>query len=1040
MSFGRFSIEKKYVILSLMIAIAIFGLYGRATMNTQLSPDTTPPMVTVVAAYPGAPALDVATDIAVPMEEAFAKLEGITDIRSTSQDFIGIFQLTFDYSTDVNQAAIDIQNTITRIKRDLPETMEEPQVLKFSTSDQPILTIAVGSDRLEMEALRQLTEGKLLTELQLVEGVAAVEVFGGYQPEIQIALDDHALRAYGLTPERVAGTLAAYNITAPGGQITYGGRELLIRVEDGYDDLTVLENLGIPVDGGDVVPLSEIAAISLGAEEKESAYRLGDEEALALSVTKKIDANTVTVIERLHGRIGELERAYPNIQLKVANDDAIFTNQMVDNMTSSVVIAIVLTVIVILLFIGHISQSLVVSISMPMVFLSTLGLMRAFNMDLDLVTLSALILSIGFVVDGAIVVVEAITDHRKKGKSVVAAAIDGTAEVALPSIAGVTTTLIVLVPLLFVQGFVGEMFRPLSMTLIFALSSSLVVALLMIPLLSVLLDPLKMPRTEHAIERVAGPFNTVMDKLMYGYLALSEKVLANKKMAYLFLVIALAASGAFLRLNGMEMLPKFDSGVTYVTLEMTPGTPIDETTEAFAHLESFLSAEPSVVSFDTKIGRESGTTQMGDFGMMGPDQGLMTIQLSSRKERGETIWGFQSRLRTEVEGTPGVGRYVVKEKGGTAVTSAAAPLAVKITGADLDVLYHLADELMVKMEAVPGTTNLYTSYNDNYEQMTLSLHGARMKELGLSSADLSRQLYGGMAGIEATSMNLEGQEGLSLNVRLSHTPEADLGTLMTMRIFTPLGVTVPLSVVAEVEVTGRSNLVERENLNYAVKILGFTEDRAFSHVVTDVQEAIDGMQLPGGYQVTFTGEQETLTESVGDMVFLLSLAIAFVYLLLVPQFKSFLHPLTIMMAIPLVVIGVAPALAISGKVMSMPVLLGLILLAGTVVNNAILLVDAINQNRENGLTLHTAIEEAIRSRFRPIMMTAISDVVGMLPLALQLALGSERFSPLAITVIGGITAATFLTIVVIPLIYATFEGIKEKRLIRRKLAKEATGS
>jgi len=771
--------------------------------------------------------------------------------------------------------------------------------------------------------------------------------------------------------------------------------------------------------------------ISLGTQDKESAYHLNSEESLALSITKKVDANTVKVIAAIHEKIYELEEAYPQITFTVANDDAVFTNQMVDNMTSSVVIAIVMTMVVILLFIGHVGQSLVVSVSMPLVFLSTLSLMRLFSMDLDLVTLSALILSIGFVVDGAVVVVEAISDHTRSGKNIRQAAIDGTREVALPSIAGVTTTLIVLVPLLFVEGFVGEMFRPLSLTLIFAIGSSIVVALLMIPLLSVLMAPVRMPGITGWLMKFSDPFNKMMNGLMYWYIGITSKVLAHKRRTFAALFAALALSGAFIFFNGMEMLPKFDSGVSYVTMEMVPGTPLEETMKAFEELEDYLFEQSEVVSFDTKIGRETGSTQMGDFGMMGSDQGITTINLTSRKDRSQSIWEFQSDLRGMVESIPGVNRYVVKEKGGTAVTSAAAPIAVKITGKDLDVLYHLADELLAQMNAVEGTTNLYTSYNNDYEEVALAIDANRTKAYGLSTVEVSKQLYGAMAGIKSTDMNVSGLENIEINVRYDTSFDADMSTLKTTPIATPLGFSVPLGDLVEERFLTRSNLIERENLNYSVRILGFTQDRAFSHVVQDIQDRIDGMNLPSGYEISFTGEQETLTESVGDMVFLLSLAIFFVYLILVPQFKSFLHPLTIMMAIPLVAIGIAPALGLSQKVMSMPVLLGIILLAGTVVNNAILLVDAINRQREKGKTIHEAIEEAIRQRFRPIMMTAISDVVGMLPLALQLALGSERFSPLAITVIGGITAATFLTIVVIPLIYATLEGIKEYLFIEK---------
>ncbi|MFO7886975.1 MAG: efflux RND transporter permease subunit [Eubacteriales bacterium] len=1024
MNFGKFSIDKKYVILSLAIAIVIFGLYGRATMNTQLSPDTNAPTATVVSVYPGASAMDVSTDVSEPMEDAFAKLEGITNIKITNQDNISTIRLTFDYSTDIDQAAIDIQNTISRIKESLPDNLNEPQIMKFSTSDQPIMTLGLKSDSLSMADLRNVTEDRLIYELQLIEGIASVDIFGGYSREIKIDLNENKMKAYNLNLEQILGTIQKSNIKSPSGEINYNSKDMLLRIEESYVNIDEIEKTKISLTDGNTLYLSDIADVSIGIEDKESAYRLNGEESLALLITKKADFNTVKVVDEIKNNLSRIESDYPFVNISIASDDSIFTNQMVDNMTSSVVIAIVLTMAVILLFIGNISQSLVVSISMPMVFLSTLGLMRAFGMSLDLVTLSALILSIGFVVDAAIVVVENISKHRCLGKSIDSAVADGTQEVALPSIAGATTTLIVLVPLLFVEGFVGEMFRPLSTTLIFAISSSFMIALLLIPLLTKLLEPLKLKRLEKGLKKLSDPFNRLMDKLMNGYLKLSKTVLSHKLVTFILIIVLLAGSGIFIKNNGMEMLPKFDSGVSFTTVEMKAGTTLEDTSKTISKIENYLAQEPEVVTFDTRIGYEEGSTQMGDFGIMGTDQGMLTIELTSRKERDESIWEFQERLRTYIDKLPDINRFVVKEKGGTAVTSASAPISLKISGDNLNVLYNLADIIQGEIKTIEGTTNLYRSYNDTYSQMSISLDSDRLKELGLTSADVAKQLYMKVEGGDAGSINID---NTSVDINVSYdTSNINEDKLMNKTIISSLGVSLPLKDIGEVDIETRSNIIERENMEYSVNILGYTENRAFSHVVSDIEGRVEEIPLPQGYNVEFTGEQEALTDSIGDMIFLLSLAVIFVYLLLVPQFKSFTHPLTIMMAIPLVVIGVAPALGLTGKFMSMPVLLGLILLAGTVVNNSILLVDSINTERNKGASINDAVEEGIRSRFRPIMMTALSDVVGMMPLALQLALGSERFSPLAITVIGGILAATLLTNIVIPLIYATFETVKEK--------------
>ncbi len=1027
MSLGGFSIKKKYILLAVTIAIVLAGLYAMFTINTQLAPDTNPPMATVIARYPGATAQDVVLDVVEPMEKEFMMLDGVQQIKSTSQDNSAVIQVEFSYATNIDEAAVDLQNTISGIRDQLPDQMQEPRIMKFSASDKPILTVSLSSDSLSMQDIRQLAEDRIAYELQLVDGVAAVEVFGGYRNEVQVQVDREAMTAYSLTLQQIAEAIGQSNVKAPGGKVEINEKEVMIRVQEGYESLDDLRQLTLNLPEGQRVYLSDIAEISLSVEALESSYRFNGEESIALMITKQGSANTIQVVETLHQRVAALEAAYPVLDFSIAQDDSVFTQQMVNNMTSSVLLAILMTVVVIILFIGNIGQSLAVSISMPLVFLSTLMLMKFTGMELDMVTLSALILSIGFVVDGAVVVVENIMSHRiDQGKNMISAAIDGTNEIALPTIAGASTTLVVLIPLLFIQGFVGEMFRPLSKTLIYAIASSVVIALTIIPLLTVMLDKLKADRLEKKVQLVAVPFNRQMDRLKNWYTRVLRKVLRNKGKTYLAGVLLLAVSMGFLLSNGVEMLPLFDSGVTYVTFEMEPGTSIGETNETVQYIESLLKQEENVLHYDAQVGYEQGSSRMSDFGIMGTNQGMITITLNTRKERSETIWEFQERLRFEISKISGIQRFVVKEHGGTAVGTSSAPIDLRVSGPDQEIAFMLASQLEDKIRQVEGTTNLYLSLHMNNQQMNITTDHQRLQELGLTNAVLSAQIYQAMEGVVTTTMNVGEVTGLDVSVGVHQQETPNLEDLLATQISTATGLQVPLREVADIELTDRANLITRENLEYTVNVLGYTHSRAFSHIVRDINGIIGSHPMPEGYRAGMTGEQEALTEAMGDMLFLMALAIVFVYLLLVPQFKSFLHPITIMAVIPLVMIGVAPALGLTNKYMSMPVLLGLILLAGTVVNNAILLLDDTLARRKKGVMAEEAVEQAVQSRFRPIMMTALSDIAGMLPLAFQLALGSERFSPLAIAVIGGMTAATFLTMIMVPLVYVSFEKLRER--------------
>ncbi len=1027
MNLGAFSIKNKYLILSLAIGILIFGLFSKMTIKTQMSPDTASPMATVITQYPGAAASDVIKDLVDPMEDEFGKLEGILKIKSTAQDNRAIVELEFDYGIDIDEATIEIQNSINRIKGSLPSNIKEPKILKVSSSNKPIMTISMNSDSMELDEIRQLAEDKISYMFQSTEGVASVDIFGGYKAQIQIQLDKVKLNAYNITLEEISNTLTSNNIQAPGGEIKDKGKDILIRIDEDFESIDDLKKIQINLKDGNYIFLEDIADISLSVEELQSSYSLNGEKSIAALIVKKTDANTVETVEHIKETIKELEEKYPNINFEIAGDDSVFTTQMVDNMTSSVFMAISLTILIIILFVPKLTNSFVVAISMPLVFLTTIGVMKLLDMKLDMVTLSALILSIGIVVDDSIVVVENIIRHVDEyNENIVKATIDAVGEISLSTWAGTTTTLIVLVPLLFVEGFVGEMFRPLSTTLIIALISSVTLSLTVIPLFMVLLNKFKFEKPEKFIGIFTNPFRKAMDKMLGVYVYLLKKAIKRKILMYVIVILLLAISGRTLLSRGVEMLPKLDNGVTYISIEMDSGTTLEDTKNTVGYIEEILNEEENIMSFDTQVGFEEDSNILSDFGVMGTNQALITVNLNTRKDREETIWEFQEKIREEINKIPNIQRFVVKEQGATASVSSQAPIDIKISGTDQELLYYFAENLQNEIEKIEGVANIYKSFNMDNQQLNIKMKNDRIQELNLSVVEVSAQILNAVEGIEKTSMDIGEFENIDIQVGYMDKYSQSIDGLMDTQINTPIGIKVPLRDIASIDMIKRANVITKEDLDYTIDILAYDQGRAFSKIIADVKAVTDDFQLPEEYSIEITGDQKALEDSMGDMISMLALAVIFIYLLLVPQFKSFIHPVTIMAAIPLVLVGVAPALILSGKFISMPVVLGLILLSGTVVNNSILLIDKIIINRENSMDIEEAVVSAVKSRYRAIMMTALSDIAGMLPLALQLALGSERFSPLAITVIGGILSATFMTMIIIPVIYISFEGIIAK--------------
>ena len=1029
MNWTRFSIKNKYTIFALIISILFFGIYAKNTLNVQLMPDTAPPSVNVMTSYPSASAQEVGENVTEILEEEISLVDGVKKVKSTSQSDLSLIKVEFYYAVNVDEAALDVENAINKIAHKLPAMAQKPQVVKFSTSDKPILTLSLGSEKLTLEEIRTLADNELKNQFQQIESVAAVDVFGGHEKQINVYLNKNDILAYNITSQMVSNALSQYNIASSAGRVTESNAESLIRINEKFTNIEELKNLIVSEFNGQTIYLKDVAKIEESENEQRSLFKANGVESISMQIIKNSDANTVDTSEMVLEQMHLLEGKYPNINFTVANNDATFTSQVMDNMTGTMMAAIFMTFLILLVFISSVTESIIVALSMPLSFLCSLSLMKVFHIPLDMITLSALILSMGFVVDNSIVVVENIMRHHNElGKDMKTAAVEGTREIMLSILAGTATTLIVLVPLLFIESFIGKVFGPLSKTMIFTLTASYFVAVVIVPLLLILWQKgTFLKKMDFYLTKfIAGPFNKFMDAVKNFYIAMLKISLNRKKTVLLGSILILIISMVIFMKIGMEVFPKIDSGSFTISVETDPGFNLQQTDKIIQEIEALLKKEPEVIISSVQAGYEPGGHFLGETGALGVNQGYFTVGLSSRKERKETIWQIEDRLRNEIYKIPGIKTLVIKESGSTAVASTVAPIDLRISGPNQEVLTYIANDLEEKIESVPGTVNIYRSWHNANPEIKLNLNDHRLAELGLTPQSVANQLFMDLQGKEVGKLEQGDSSDTTIIVRYEEEGRDNLNSLLDTAIVSSKGIKVPLRDIAEISTEENPNLVTRENMEYTLDIYGFTQERAFSHVISDIQTLVDGTSLPDGYAVTIAGEQSDLMDSVGDLRLSLIIALILVYLLLLSLFKSFIHPLTIMAAIPLMLIGVALALLFTDKYVSMPVLLALILLAGTVINNAILLVDFIIKQRKQGKNGDEAILDAVRLRFRPIMMTALSDVAGMMPLALELALGSEKLSPLSIGIIGGITASTFLTLIIIPVLFSFVEEVKGK--------------
>ncbi len=1017
MSWPRFSLQYRHTVLAALIAVVILGVVARLSLPVQLFPDTDPPVVTVITAYPGVAALDVAKNLSKPIEEEVVGIDGVARVSSTSQTGLSVVKVEFHYGRRVEEAAVDVQNAIGRIRDRLPVTIREPQVMQFSSADKPILTLAVTSDELSLDRVRELADNRIRDRLQLVPGVATVDVFGAHRRQLQVAVRRDRLRAHGVTMAQVAAVLDGWNLTESGGRIDMGRQETVVRFDSPIRGAAEAARLVVARRGDRVVRLGDVADVSEGEQEPRSAYHYNGRPAIAVQVLKRQEANTVRVASAARDALRDIQAELPQLRFSVADDDSIFTRLVIDSMTSSILLAIGLTIVVVFLFMANLREAAIISISIPVAFLMTFGLMWMTGIDLNLITMSAIILSIGLLVDDGIVVLENVHRHlQMPGKGPARAAIDGTEEIFLADLAGTVTTVAVLVPLMFLGGFVGRLFTPLAWTLAYALGSSFLVSVTLIPLLCALwLRP--GPGRPGLAPRLVYPFTAFMDGLKEGYLGLLGWALRHPWVTLLVAVALLGASVRTMGFIGSEMLPSFDSASFQLSLDTVPGTPLEKTLEALEAVERRLVAEPAVEGVSTRLGFEPGAHFLGGRGALDVNQANITVNLTPRTERTDTLWEVMDRIEAFARTLPGVTLAAAKAKGGTARSTTTAPIDVRLSGPDIDVLDRLGTEVLERIRRVPGVRSPYKNWSLDTPETRVVIDRDRAAELGLTGKAVARAVYEALEGRVVTPYRQVRNRDLDIFVRYAGPERRFVPDLADVVIPAPGGRQVSLREIARLEPGGGPRIVTREDMRRTLDVLAFGYGRPLSETVSEVRRAVADLALPHGYRLDITGEQRDFEEARARMVRALAMGILAVYLVLVAQFRSFKHPFTIMAAVPLQFIGVAAGLVVAGKYLSMPAMLGIILLTGTVVNNAIVLIDYILQQRREGVDLREAILQSVSVRYRPIMMTALSDVAGMLPLALELAVGSERFSPLATVVIGGVLAATLLTLVVIPVIF-----------------------
>ena len=1028
-----FSLKNPYTVIALSLLIAIMGLIAFFKTPTDLFPNSTPPQVAVITVQPGASAANISHKITEVIEKELNSISGLKRIVSTSRDEVSSINAEFQYSKPIGEAVVDVQNAVSRIEAQLPKNIRKPAIYRITDTTKPLLTIALSPKKpgsINLRDIRLLAENQLMKALLKVPGVADVDVFGANEPEISIRISKSALDANNLSIAEVIGVLSKYNINYPSGNVYTTTKEYIVNSYDEFKNLKEIENIPLVSKNNGTLFLRDIAKVTLTTVEPRSLYHGNGKRAIAINVMRLDNVGTVSTINHVKKFLKTLRREYPAISFELTTDQSPVIDVNIQGMRSSLVQAILLTALIIFIFMADMRAAIVVSVSIPMAFFASLVILWLSPFTLNMVTLSGLIIAVGMVVDASIVVLENIFRHYREMEhpDATVATREGANEVKLSITAGMLTTVIVLVPVMFTGGYTQQIMRPLNLMICSTLVASLFAALTIVPLLIAKLLA-KPKQKKNFLERLFSYTDVGISKLSLIYSWILSIVLKHR---IITIIIALALFVVSMKtvppLIGKEMMPPMDTGISVISFNTQSDMNLKEVEKVIDRVENIIRQNKYVVQISTIVGAEPGEISFGGGGRTSQSVQI-TTRMVPRNRRKITIWQVDEKWREAFAKVPGIRDLMVTEYGATPLSTTKAPLDVIISGPDSKILSRLADQVIERLKTVPGLIDIRRSWYKDKTQYRIKPDPLHCAMYGVTPLGMGREVKATLKGELVGAFNLKDYLAIPIRVQYDTIALNSPEKLGDIYIPSKYGF-IQLRNIAKLEKMRVQPYITRENQLNTIDITALNRIYTIGQVAQMAQKKLADLPLPGGYTLQVAGSMADMKASNVRMVKALLIGLILLYMLLLAMFKSFLHPVTIMAAIPLAVAGAMWGLLLFDKPMCKPAMMGIIFLGGTIVNNSILLLDFIIQARKHGMPKNEAIINSVKLRIRPILMTTVSTIVGLTPLIFEMAVGLERMSPLGIVAAFGLLAGTVLTLVVIPVVYSLLDDLSN--LIMRR--------
>lgn len=1012
------------------VGVIVLGIFSLQNLSVDMYPDIDAPYISVIATYEGANASDIETNVTRILEDNLNTVNKLKKITSRSSDNISVVSLEFEWGSDLNEAANDVRDVVSRVQSMLPDDVDQPTIFKFSSSMMPVLVVTATADE-SYAALNKIIDDKLVNTLNRVDGVGAVSVYGAPIREIQVNVDPTKLEAYNLSVEQIGQIIAQENINIPAGMIDLGRNTLNIKSDGEFRSSDELKDIIVANYNGREIRLVDVATIKDTLEKTTIDERINGKEGVRIMIQKQSGANTVSIVETILAKLPEIEASLPaDVTLDIVMDGSESIVDSINSLSETVMYAFIFVIIVVLVFLGRWRATFIICLTIPISLITAFIYLYATGGTINIISLSSLSIAIGMVVDDAIVVLENITKHIERGATPKEASIYGTNEVWLAVIATTLTVVAVFLPLTLITGMAGIMFEPLGWIVSIVVVVSTIAAITLTPMMSSLMLKAEQGHTYKGLGILFKPIDKFLDKLDNGYAKLLTWAVRHRTVVLGSTIVVFVASILLATRIPGEFMPASDTAMISATVELDMGVGVDYSAKVAREIDSIIYAKyPEVYILSTSAGQSSSNSISAIFSDGGINYIEYMMRLPKKSQRDKDIFEISDEFRKDLDGIPEIKSYTVTPGGSGGSMGGVSTIELKIFGYDFDVTNAVAADLMEKVETLEGTRDVKLSRDEMKPEFNIQFDRNRLSFYGLNYNTAAMYVRNRINGLTASIYREDGDE-YDIIVRYDEPFRTSLEDIENITMYNAAGAGIKLRDVATIDEVFAPPTINRENRQRVVSVNStMAPGVALGTVVTQIQEIMAAYDVPEGVALEVGGTYEDQAESMGSIAALAVLIIILVYIVMATQFESFRMPFIIMFTIPLAFTGVVLALWITNTPLSLIAAIGAIMLIGIVVKNGIVMVDYTNLLRERGSSVNQSVIASGKSRLRPVLMTSLTTILGMLPLAIGSGEGAELWQPMGIAVIGGLTVSTFLTLLIVPVMYSLFgaSGIRKQR-------------